>query len=160
MKILVFSDSHGKGERMREIIEKSDADTVLFLGDGIDQFYRITEGCDKMTVAVKGNCDLFDGTPEERFISLDGVNILMLHGHTRGAKGGTGALEGLGVRLGADVILYGHTHIPDNRYVNGADKPYYVFNPGSIGSYSPTFGYIETVNGKAVLNVCNYEGKM
>ena len=158
MKILVFSDSHGKGERMRRVIEKSDADTVLFLGDGIEQFYRIAEEFpDKLTVAVAGNCDFLDPTAAERYMTLDGVSFLMLHGHTRGAKGGTEALERLGIRLGADVILYGHTHIPDNRYVSDGDKPYYVFNPGSIGSYDPTFGYIETVNGKVVLNVCDYE---
>lgn len=158
MKILVFSDSHGKGERMRKIIEKSDADTVLFLGDGLREFEPLRSiFTDKLMISVKGNCDLFDGNPEERELTLDGVRFLMLHGHTRGVKGGTGALEGYGKRIGAHVILYGHTHIPENRYVPDESCPYYIFNPGSIGSYEPTFGYIETVSGRVVLNVSNYE---
>lgn len=161
MKILVFSDSHGRGERMRKIIEKSDVDAILFLGDGMSDFDRIVSNYKgkAMLASVKGNCDLFDGTPEEKILTLGGMRILMLHGHTRGVKYDTAALEGFGMRSEADIILYGHTHTPDNRYIGGGRRPFYIFNPGSIGSYEATFGYIEILDGKAVLNVAEYEEK-
>lgn len=161
MKMLVFSDSHGKGERMKRIIEKSDCDTVLFLGDGLREYDALrNEFPNKLFLSVMGNCDSCDGTREENIITLDGVRILMLHGHKRGVKHGTELLEAYGRELGADLILYGHTHVPDNRYVSDFGKPYYVFNPGSIGApafLSPSFGYIETVDSKLVLNYVTYK---
>lgn len=161
MKILVFSDSHGKGERMKRIIEKSDCDTVLFLGDGLREFDQTrVEFPDKLFLSVRGNCDGYDGTREEQIMTLDGIRILMLHGHTRGVKHGIEVLEAYGRVVGADLILYGHTHTPDNRYVSDKGKPYYVFNPGSIGVplfLSPSFGYIETVAGKLVINSTIYK---
>lgn len=161
MKILVFSDSHGKGNRMHTITERNDPDVILFLGDGLRDFYSLSEkyGGRAMLVAVKGNCDLLDGAPEERIIELDGFKILMLHGHKKSVKNGTCELEDYAERLGVDLVLYGHTHARDIRIIERR-KPFYIFNPGSIGaaSYlSPSFGYIETVNGQLMINCADYK---
>ena len=161
MKILVFSDSHGKYERMAKVISRDKYDAVLFLGDGINDFDRLCQSYigSARLIAVKGNCDFFDGTPEERIIDLDGFRVLMLHGHTKNVKHGTGVLEYYAREKEVDLVLYGHTHSRDIRRIDG-EKPFYIFNPGSIGasSYlSPSFGYIETVNGQIVLNVADYK---
>lgn len=164
MKILVFSDSHGKYERMARVISRDKYDVVLFLGDGISDFDRLcidSVGSTKF-IAVKGNCDFFDGTPEERIFDLDGFKVLMLHGHTKSVKHGTTVLEYHAMEKGVDLVLYGHTHSRDIRRIDG-EKPFYIFNPGSIGapSYlSPSFGYIETVNGQMVLNITDYKEKL
>ena len=55
MKILVFSDSHGKYERMADVISRSKYDAVIFLGDGISDFDRVSL--------------------PERFISPDGKTV-------------------------------------------------------------------------------------
>ena len=161
MKILVFSDSHGKYERMAKVISRDKYDAVLFLGDGINDFDRLCQSYigSARLIAVKGNCDFFDGTPEERIIDLDGFRVLMLHGHTKNVKHGTGVLEYYAREKEVDLVLYGHTHSRDIRRIDG-EKRFYIFNPGSIGasSYlSPSFGYIETVNGQIVLNVADYK---
>ncbi len=160
MKILVFSDSHGKYSRMSEVISRDKYDVVLFLGDGISDFDRLCQvhlGSTRF-IAVKGNCDFFDGTPEERILDLDGFKVLMLHGHTKNVKHGTSVLEYYGREKGVDLILYGHTHSRDIRRIDG-EKPFYIFNPGSIGAsfyHNPSFGYIDTVNGQFVLNIVDY----
>lgn len=160
MKILVFSDSHGKYERMADVFSRDKYDVVLFLGDGLSDFKRLQES--NMTsarmIAVKGNCDFFDGTPEKRIIDLDGFRVLMLHGHTKSVKHGTSVLEYYAREKEVDLVLYGHTHSRDIRRIDG-EKPFYIFNPGSIGASSylnPSFGYIETVKGQIVLNVTDY----
>lgn len=33
----------------------------------------------------------------------------------------------------ADLVLFGHTHIPLERYIPTEDGGFYIFNPGSIG---------------------------
>ena len=161
MRLLVFSDSHGRWERMKEIINRSNADAVLFLGDGMRDIDRVLSGYNgkAMFISVKGNCDGYDGTPEERILTLDGIKILMLHGHSRGVKHGREVLEAYGRLNGADLILYGHTHQAEVRYVSEYDSPYYVFNPGSIGAHrydGASYGYIELVDGKAVPNIVEY----
>ena len=160
MKILVFSDCHGKYERMADVFSRDKYDTVLFLGDGVSDFERLQKNNigSTLMLAVKGNCDFFDGTPEERIFELDGIRILMLHGHTKNVKHGTGVLEYYAREKQVDLVLYGHTHSRDVRRIDG-EKPFYIFNPGSIGASSyldPSFGYIETVKGRIVLNVTDY----
>ncbi len=164
MKILVFSDSHGKYERMADVFSRDKYDVVLFLGDGISDFDRLQK--ENMTstrmIAVKGNCDFFDGTPEERIFDLDGFKVLMLHGHTKNVKHGTSVLEYYAREKQVDLVLYGHTHSRDIRRIDG-EKPFYIFNPGSIGGtryLNPSFGYIETVNGQIVLNITDYKEKI
>ena len=161
MKILVFSDCHGKYERMADVISRDKYDAVLFLGDGAFDFYKLRQSYlgSAMLLSVKGNCDIFDGTPEERIIDLDGFKVLMLHGHTKNVKHGTGILEYYARENEVDLVLYGHTHARDIRRIEG-EKPFYIFNPGSIGASSyenPSFGYIETVKGQIVLNVVDYK---
>ena len=160
MKILVFSDSHGKYERMAKVISRDKYDVVLFLGDGLSDFDRLQRENVTSTrmIAVKGNCDLYDGTPDERILDLDGFRVLMLHGHKKSVKNGTSVLEYYARENNVDLVLYGHTHSRDIRRIDG-EKPFYIFNPGSIGASSylnPSFGYIETVKGQIVLNVADY----
>ena len=47
---------------------------------------------------------------------------------------------------GADIVLYGHTHIPECYQEKDG---LWVMNPGSAG-YGPTAGLLEIENGKVV----------
>lgn len=160
MKILVFSDTHGHYERMIKISQKAQADAILFLGDCLRDFESFSRGYkgNAMLISVKGNCDSFDGTPEERIFSLGGKKILMLHGHTRGVKLGTGVLEAYAANNGCDIAFYGHTHIPDNRYISDFEKPFYIFNPGtlSVRESESTFGYVEIASSGIICNIAKY----
>ncbi len=154
MKILVFSDSHGRDDGMRRALSMHpDAEGVFFLGDGAREAAALAERePNRFFIGVKGNCDgalfgLLGGSDlrlEEELV-LFGRRILLLHGHTVGVKGGLGELILNARRREADLALFGHTHEPLERYLSEGRRPLYLFNPGSISrprSGKPTYGLI------------------
>jgi len=135
----------------------SDADVVFFLGDGLDDIESLAaEDESKMWVAVRGNCDfsgVFRGklVPKTEEITVGGYKIVLTHGDLYGVKGTTEQLSALACERGADVVLFGHTHLPYEAYISDAQKPHYLFNPGSISSYNATYGII-TLDGGVLLS--------
>ena len=112
MKIVVFSDSHGKLDYMIAAMELERPDHVFFLGDHESDGWDLSRMYPMIPVnAVKGNCDWGPGL-EEWPIELEGVRFLLTHGHQQGAKSGLGRLEAAGIRAGAQMVCYGHTHTP------------------------------------------------
>lgn len=161
MTLLVFSDSHGRLAPMEKVRAAVKPDAVLFLGDGLHEFERLSETDPGSTLylAVRGNCDLFaSDIPTERLFEWEGIRILMLHGHTRYVKHGTEALLAYGREVGADLILYGHTHRAECRYLSFEDASLYLVNPGSIGASYEEAGYacIEIKNKQILVNCAAY----
>ena len=162
MKLIVVSDSHGRERgRIEEIIAMHPTyDSLVFLGDGLsDLDYIDTYG--HGLLAVRGNCDGFsvsEGIKDELFICLSEYNILMMHGHTFSVKYGLDRAMSYALERGADILLYGHTHTPFERYIpegtligqSVSERPLRVFNPGSIGEGS--FGIIEIKNGSVLMS--------
>lgn len=144
MKILVVSDSHGAVDAMRLAVEREQPDALLFLGDCLHDAEGLQRSFTKLPVeTVPGNCDWGSLDEPERLIELDGVRILMMHGHTRGVKyDGTRAYYAA-KEMGADVLLYGHTH----RAMVDYDGTLYTMNPGSIRD-TGTYGVLMIENGK------------
>lgn len=163
MRILVFSDSHGEMWRMKQVLARAEADAVLFLGDGMRDFEALQEnyGGKAIFMAVRGNGDFLCEDPAERIVSYEGVRILMLHGHTRNVKHGTEALEAYARGQEVDLVLYGHTHRAEDRYLPMEEgRPLRLFNPGSIGAAGwdkPHFGYLDIRNGQIVSRCVVYE---
>lgn len=161
MELLIVSDSHGCAENIQCALERQikTPDAVLFLGDGardLDRLFLV----DTPLWAVRGNCDwsfsdYADKT--ERVLYLEGHTILMTHGHEWGVKGGLGALIAHAAEVGADIVLFGHTHKPILQTLPVGEvvgeitlsRPMYLFNPGSIG-YDGNFGTL-IVKGDIVL---------
>ncbi len=142
MKFLIFSDSHGRTAAMeRALARHRDADAVFFLGDGIADAEEIClrGGCPPF-FRVLGNCDSslsFYGMerPLTETYTAAGHRILLLHGHTVGAKYRLSGLISAGKSAGADIVLYGHTHVPaETRLSEEEGGPLWLFNPGSIGA--------------------------
>ena len=158
MKCLVFSDSHNNSYYIKKaILLHKDAELVFFLGDGlsdIDEVYYAFP-CVKF-LAVRGNCDMrmvalnsiIQKTAE---IELCGKKIIYTHGDLYGAKYGTAGLERLALEKYADIVLFGHTHTPTEKYFSDAEKPFYLFNPGSIGDRDASYGIITLSDGKEPL---------
>ncbi|MBR2339951.1 MAG: YfcE family phosphodiesterase [Clostridia bacterium] len=135
MKILVISDSHGRGEYLvRAISMHRDAEYVLFLGDGYSDYTEVASRFpDKIFYAVRGNNDWYCDEPYTRTLTLCNHKILMLHGHTEGVKFG---LEQLCLRAraeGDEIVLFGHTHEPTEHTEFFGSSRIYFFNPGSCG---------------------------
>lgn len=87
----------------------------------------------KRCIRLGGNCDVYSSLPSEETFACGGKTVFILHGHTRGVKHGTEELLRAAKEKCADIVLYGHTHIPKSEYIDNM----YVMCPGSIrdGSY-------------------------
>ena len=137
MFFLVCSDSHGRWERLVKIAKKHpDIHDMLYLGDGISDLAHLRESCPDLRIrSVRGNCDEFSlashMTPTTDIFKLFGHGVLLVHGHQFGVKYGTGNAEEYALQNGCDLLLYGHTHIPETHYVSKSGL--YVLNPGSVG---------------------------
>ena len=154
-KLLVLSDIHGGVRRAAAAVAAhTDCTACLFLGDGVRHIEFLRGIAPHMAfVAVRGNCDTFlDGDyPEETVFACAEHTILLCHGHRYHVKSGTGALLATAKRTGADIALFGHTHIAHEEYDPASGI--YLLNPGSIGEPRqgrPTFGIL-SLSGKNVL---------
>jgi len=156
MTCLVFSDSHGDSRNMISAIEKNrDAEVVFFLGDGILDLEEIAPRYPNIAFyAALGNCDRinkFRGSAVKHtdFINILGVKIAFTHGHLYGVKSGRGGIISLGLESLSDVVLFGHTHTAEEKYISG-ERPFYLFNPGSISGYESSFGIVK-ITDKGIL---------
>ena len=130
MKIVVFSDSHGKLDWMIAAVETERPDHIFFLGDHERDGWDLSRLYPMIPLnAVKGNCDYGPGL-EDWVVELEGVRFLLTHGHLYGAKTGCSRLEAAGLRCGADVVCFGHTHRAVDLQEPGRLR---MFNPGTIG---------------------------
>lgn len=126
MKVLVLSDSHGDRASVERVVKLEEPDLTLHLGDyGRD----LKEG-----LSVRGNCDGLSSLPLKRKISLEGLEVLMVHGHREGVKNGLHGLYYLALEEEVDLVLFGHTHHRENLVKDGIR----FLNPGSISR--PNYG--------------------
>lgn len=133
MRIVVFSDSHGKAYRLKKIMEaQEDADYYIHLGDGYEDVNPLRESFPKKNIlAVAGNCDYSSLDVDTKVIEIGGKRVVYTHGHRFGVKGSMEGLERLAADKNADIVLFGHTHIP---FFGVKDNVYYV-NPGNANAY-------------------------
>ncbi|MBQ0038435.1 MAG: YfcE family phosphodiesterase [Clostridiales bacterium] len=145
MRILVLSDSHGAVDNMTRCVEMTEPRHILFLGDCLRDADKLHQRFPDIPMdTVPGNCDWGSTDEPERLIELGGKRILMMHGHTRSVKYSAMNAYYAAREMGADILLFGHTHRP----VVDFDGTVYTMNPGSVGDrYTPTYGII-TINDK------------
>ncbi len=150
LTLLVASDTHGRADLLLEAVRRAHPDLLLFLGDGLQDLRVLPESLPIR--AVRGNCDwsaMYDA-PLSRVEEIGGRRIYLAHGHTHGVKYGIQAAVSAAAEAKADVLVYGHTHIPFERTllsdspVDGIrlTKPLLVLCPGSLGAPpdgKPTF---------------------
>ena len=158
MKCLVLSDSHGSASLMsRALALHPDAEVIFFLGDGLsDADALAVYYTDKAWLTVRGNCDFsgfFKNSPvlKTEEIELMGRRIVYTHGDLYDVKFGLDRIKYLAEESGADVVLFGHTHIPHEEYVSG-ERPFYLFNPGSLSAPSYSFGIITISEGSILFS--------
>lgn len=154
MKLMIASDIHGSAfycRKMLEAFKNEHADRLLLLGDILyhgprndlpkdyapKEVISMLNGIKENILCVRGNCDAevdqmvleFPVLNEQIFLSIDGTDMLAVHGHKPfpAVKSGT-------------VILSGHTHVPKIAQENGV----IFINPGSISipKENSAHGYI------------------
>ncbi len=126
MKVIVFSDVHGNQALLERIISfNPDADYFLSLGDSeLSMDYLL----DLDIIGVKGNYPRDAGVGYDHQITLNGLKILMTHGHKYGVQRSLKKLLKAGFDGDYDLILYGHTHIAKVDKVSNLT----LINPGSV----------------------------
>ena len=128
MKILLVSDTHGRDERLEEVLKLEKPDFLCHMGDleGSEDHIRVITKCP--LAMVSGNNDFWTDLNPEVTFELHGFRIFMTHGHYYYAHSGNEQLKSAGRRNGADIVLFGHTHRPTLEW----DKDIIVANPGSL----------------------------
>ncbi|MFO7570594.1 MAG: metallophosphoesterase family protein [Smithellaceae bacterium] len=130
VKIGVLSDTHlsGYDEGLKRIVQAhfKSVDLIFHAGDLVDmRVLDVFEG--RQVKAVRGNMDspgVRQALPEQLVMEIGGFKIALIHGW--------GAPDGMERKLAnhfgkMDCIVYGHTHYPANKTVDGT----LFFNPGS-----------------------------
>ena len=141
LTFLIASDTHGRADLLLEAFRRAKPDGVLFLGDGLRDLNVLPE--DTTLRAVRGNCDWTtrEDAPPVRVEQIAGYTLYMTHGHLQGVKLSLDTAIQNAAAASADVLLYGHTHIPfEKTYPVGAligetvlKKQLLVVCPGSLG---------------------------
>ena len=129
MKIGVLSDSHA--DSFAQLPEKilatlTEVDLIIHAGDFVAK--DVLEGLKQLgeIKAVWGNMDSDEIKrilPEKELLEIEGKKIGIIHGW--GSPHGIDERVG-NVFSGVDIIIYGHSHYPQNETKNGV----FFFNPG------------------------------
>ncbi|WP_459480043.1 metallophosphoesterase [Clostridium saccharoperbutylacetonicum] len=129
MLIGVVSDTHRmlKYVNLAKEITKN-ADILIHLGDNIEDVEVLERGFNGKVYAVAGNCDYSSKYPKEGVIEVYGKKIFFTHGDLYGVKRTINNIYYKGKELGADIVLFGHTH----EQMIEKDEELILMNPGSI----------------------------
>lgn len=156
MKVLIVSDTHGRREEIREIIQREKpVDLLIHLGDilGDEEYIQSLAECPMEL--VKGNSDRNMEIPRDKEIVLDNHKFFLTHGHCYGVNTTLDRIYMEGLRRGADVVMFGHTHVPfllEERMLT-------ILNPGSTSDPRQENGKSSYIvmewkrGGKAVFNL-------
>ena len=150
-KLLILSDSHGSTQAVRRILAaEKDADAVIFLGDGLHDLEKaLTETPKTRVYSVAGNCDFGALEPLDGLAVFDSVVLFYTHGHMYGVKYDLDTLAEAAAARGAEVALFGHTHIP----LEEQRGTVLLFNPGSCGrcyTGPDTYGVLTLAGGRVL----------
>lgn len=141
MKLLVLSDSHGCLGNLYDAVEAEMPDMVIHLGDCLRDAEDLSFAFPDLEILrIAGNCDfVYDAQP---FVltEVSGVRILFTHGHPFGVKRDLGALFSKALECGAQLALFGHTHVQHLEHRQGVC----LLNPGACGRSShPGYAVID-----------------
>ena len=128
MRIGVISDTHMIISSIDELGGKiKGMDLIIHLGDNVDDIPTLQKNYSGRIINVKGNCDFSTSVPNDRLEEICGKKIFLTHGHRYGVKDNLLKLRYKALETGADIVLYGHTHIAQIDYEEGI----WYINPGS-----------------------------
>lgn len=162
MRYLVFSDTHGNIRDAAMLIEQwhKQIDGVWHLGDNArDMKFLENQYAHSLSLAfsgVNGNCDAPSSVPYKRLFDLEGRRILLCHGHLYHVGLGLSYIKQKAHDMGANVVLFGHTHVPLCLEEEGV----LYLNPGSLtsprGGSHASYAILEIEKGRAAATLMDY----
>ena len=125
---------------MLTVLQQKLPDELLFLGDGETDLIPVRTKYPELTIHhVRGNCDAFSTARLQMTIQSRRKRIFLCHGHTLRVKSSLDLLVQTAFSEEADVVLFGHTHVP----CTGVSMAMDLMNPGTIGDVpDPTYGVL------------------
>lgn len=153
-RILIFSDTHGNTDRCIDLIEKIPADAIIHAGDYVSDAQELKAMYrDIPFYYVQGNNDIFSNAPAKITLEFEGKRFFITHGHNYNVKYEIKytTLFEQGKKENADLIIFGHTHVPYTDYREGLT----IINPGSI-KYGGTYAVAEIENGELRTSILDY----
>ena len=152
MRILCISDSHGSTRNVEKAIDNLNPDMIIFTGDGAGEIENLSYIYDNIPFhIVKGNCDYGEYETSELF-EVRSKRIFITHGHFYNVKLSYNEIIKAANNYDADIVVFGHTHIAYQNYINGL----FMLNPGSIsgkGVQKPSCAYIDIVGNSVLTNI-------
>ena len=129
---------------MYAALELHQPQQVIHLGDMMDDAEQVAEHYPTLPFClVPGNCDGWGvATPVKKQITLEGKSILLSHGHRWGVKSGYDTAIADARAVDADILLFGHTHVP---LCQQLEDGLWMMNPGPARS---SYGLIALENGQ------------
>lgn len=158
MRIGIISDSHGKRNALTRAMNRlGKTDVILHLGDLYTDAVYIENTFNIQTVYVRGNCDFSQEADLYKEIELNGKRFFLTHGHMYRVKWGMQYLKQVAGGGKYDIVLFGHTHIPQVFFEEGI----LFLNPGSSADpragKKPTVGLIEISHGRILPYIINID---
>jgi putative phosphoesterase len=153
VRLVVIADTHLTGDvtdrlpkPLLEAIEE--ADLVLHAGDvtTLSALEELSALSSMHCVLGNNDTSLVGVVPEQLRLTLEGVEVAMIH--DSGTR--VGRASRLAARFpSADLVIYGHSHVPDDSEGLGGQ---WLFNPGSPtqrrAQPSRTYGLLELRDGQ------------
>lgn len=150
MIIGIISDTHGSKKSIEYAVEAvPDAEYWLHAGDYSQDADYLAKLAGVPVRAASGNCDGYD-TPakNDEYLTLEGKEIWITHGHHYCVKENLRELRYWANQYEADIIVFGHTHIP---LIERYDSRYFI-NPGSA-RYGVTCARVEIADGTVTAKI-------
>lgn len=154
MKVFVASDTHGNSQILVNAVLDERPQLVLHLGDYERDCMKVREAFPDIVVrAVRGNGDFRGSEPDYDEFVFENKRFFMTHGHLYGVKTSLDAVLNAGFLRGADILLFGHTHIPFYKVIDGM----VVLNPGSIAYGAKTYAVLDIEHGAIEGRIIQYD---
>lgn len=149
MKIGITGDTHRNTQAIRQIISMvPPVEMWLHTGDHAADANLLHNLSGLPVTSVTGNCDYIrDAAKPDELLEIEGFHIWLTHGHKYIGHHEAADMAWWGRQLGADIIVYGHTHVPRNEYYGDI----LLLNPGSPcrprGGSQPSFAVLTLTAG-------------
>ena len=128
--IAVVSDTHGERNLLSTVIrDNSPLDIIIHCGDGLRDICAADIPDNTVVLKVRGNTDTSPecDADEILFEKILQWNKMIAHGHQFSVKRDLAKIVDTGLKAGARIILFGHTH--EQFFKNGDPL---LFNPGNL----------------------------
>lgn len=159
-RLLVVSDTHGSVNALKTVLNWAKSRTppsgticaAAFLGDGIADLEPAAKAsgffCDWKLVCGNNDYDYGHSTPGAAVFDFADNRFYICHGHRHSLYGGYFTLISAARDSGANVALFGHSHVPLQR----DEGNLLLVNPGSVGRprsrIGASFAVIECAKGE------------